>query len=275
MTKTQRPLRILISNDDGIHAEGLKVMERVARELTDDIWIVAPLTEQSGVGHALTYRDPLRLTEVSPRRYTVDGTPADCIILALEKLLKNHLPDLVLSGVNHGENLAESLTHSGTVAAAMEAALYGLPAIAMSLATKEASPIHWESVEHFGPGLIRKLYKNSWPSHTFINVNFPHLPVDQVRGIQTVCHGKRTAPGHMVECIDPRGQPYYWVGILREEKDPPKDTDLWALGQGNIAVTPVNMDMTHYPALKSLNAVMNCQFNKPKRFQEFGEAAEQ
>lgn len=259
-----RPLRILISNDDGIHAEGLEVLERIARQLTDDVWVVAPLTEQSGVGHALTYRDPLRLVEISPRRYTVNGTPADCVILAVEKILKNHLPDLVLSGINHGENLAESLTHSGTVAVAMEATLYDIPAISLSLATKEACPVYWESTEHYGPSLIRTLLDNSWPSHTFMNVNFPHLPVDKIRGIQAVKQGKRDTPSHMVECLDPRGQPYYWVGILREEENPVKESDIWALQQGNITVTPVHMDMTHYAILDNLNAKVLSHFNKSK-----------
>jgi 5'-nucleotidase len=256
-----RPLRILISNDDGIHAEGLKVIERIARKLTDDVWVVAPLTEQSGVGHALTYRDPLRLVEITPRRYTVNGTPADCVILAIEKLLKNHLPDLVLSGINHGENVAESLTHSGTVAVAMEATLYGVPAISLSLATKEASPLYWESPEHFGPDLIRKLLVGIWPPHTFMNVNFPHLPINKIQGIRAVRQGKRSAPSHMVECIDPRGRPYYWVGIMREEENAVKESDIWALQQGNITVTPVHMDMTNYAILKNLNAELSSNFN--------------
>src|SRR5690242_17491341 len=155
--------RILISNDDGIDAPGIKVLEKIARELTDDVWIVAPEMEQSGASHSLTTRRPLRLNEIEPRHYAVDGTPTDCVLLAVKKLLRDRLPDLVLSGVNGGSNVGEDLTYSGTVAAAMEATLLGIPAMALSQDFHDGEPVPWESAETFGPEAIRRLLRFPWP----------------------------------------------------------------------------------------------------------------
>src|SRR5215216_5060147 len=147
--------RILISNDDGIEAPGIQLLEKVARKLTDDVWVVAPELEQSGASHSLTTRRPLRLTEVAPRHYAVDGTPTDCVLLAVKRLLKDQVPHLVLSGINGGSNVGEDLTYSGTVAAAMEATLLGIPAMALSQDYTDGGPVPWQTAEAFGPEVMR------------------------------------------------------------------------------------------------------------------------
>src|SRR5438270_11207486 len=174
--------RILISNDDGIRSPGIQVLEKIGRELSDDVWVVAPEQEQSGASHSLTTRRPLRLTEVAPRRYWVDGTPTDCVLLAVKRLLRDQPPDLVLSGINGGSNVGEDLTYSGTVAAAIEATLLGIPAMALSQDFPEGKAVPWETGEAFAPEVIRKLLRLPWPEHTFFNINFPPVPRSEARG---------------------------------------------------------------------------------------------
>src|SRR3954454_5528186 len=158
--------RILVSNDDGIDAPGIKILEQIARELTDDVWVVAPDQEQSGASHSLTMRRPLRLIERSERHYAVDGTPTYCVLLALQKVMVGRGPDLVLSGINGGSNAGEDLTYSGTVAAAMEATLLGIPAIAFSQHYLDGDPIPWETAARFAPEVLRRLTRLPWPEHT-------------------------------------------------------------------------------------------------------------
>src|SRR6266849_8222245 len=165
--------RILISNDDGIASPGLKVLEAIARDLSDEVWVVAPEQEQSGASHSLTTRRPLRMREVARRRYAVDGTPTDCVLIAVKRLLRDRPPDLVLSGINAGGNVGEDLTYSGTVAAAMEATLLGIPAIALSQHYIDGEPIEWQTAARFAPDAIRRLAPLPWPDHTLININFP------------------------------------------------------------------------------------------------------
>src|SRR3954467_2287997 len=175
----QDKCRILISNDDGIDAPGIQLLEKVARELSNDVWVVAPEMEQSGASHSLTTRRPLRLNEVGERRFAVDGTPTDCVLLALKKLLRDRPPDLVLSGINGGSNVGEDLTYSGTVAAAIEATLLGIPAIALSQDFREGHPIPWDTGEAFAPDMIRRLLKTPWPASTLFNINFPAVPATE------------------------------------------------------------------------------------------------
>src|SRR5229473_1076171 len=156
--------RILISNDDGIASPGLKVLEAIARDLSDEVWVVAPEQEQSGASHSLTTRRPLRMREVARRRYAVDGTPTDCVLIAVKRLLRDRLPDLVLSGINAGSNLGEDLTYSGTVAAAMEATLLGIPAMALSQDYRNGQDIPWQTSEAFAPEVIRRLLRLPWRS---------------------------------------------------------------------------------------------------------------
>lgn len=237
-------MRILLVNDDGIGAPGLLALEEIARSLSDDVWTVAPLHDQSGMGGALTYRDPLRLFHKGEKLYAVNGTPTDCVILALEHLLQDKLPDLVLSGINSGENVAESLAHSGTVNAAMEGAVYGIKSIALSQVTKESSQLDWSVPKAKAAKVITDLLDMGWNANVVMNINFPKCSPDEVKGVYAASQGRRTQLSGTVECIDPRGYPYYWVGVLHEEKFPKEGTDLWALSQNYIAVTPIQLDVT-------------------------------
>lgn len=259
------PLRILITNDDGFNAPGIQILEKIARTITDDVWVVAPAEEQSGKGHALTYRDPLRLKELSDKHYTVDGTPTDCVIIALRKLLKDHLPDFVLSGVNNGENIAESITHSGTIGAAMEATLHGVKAIALSQVSMECYPTDWSVTEAYGETVLKKIISQEWQPNTLLNVNFPLVKKGRVNGIRLVRHGRRSEMGGMVECLDPRGLPYYWVGVLHNEMDPPENTDLWGAINNYVTVTPINMDLTCYKAMAELEEGLTIEFDKDRQ----------
>ena len=174
--------RILIANDDGIHASGIQVLERIAKTLTDDVWVVAPENEQSGAAHSLTIARPLRIRRRDERHFSVDGTPTDAVLLAVNQILKDRKPDLVLSGVNRGGNLGEDVTYSGTVAAAMEGTLLGIRSIALSQVPDPDGPTKWKTAEHFAPGIIKRLWSGTWPPSVLINVNFPDLPVEQVKG---------------------------------------------------------------------------------------------
>src|SRR4029077_13556724 len=183
--------RILISNDDGIGSPGIKVLEKVARELSNDVWVVAPEQEQSGASHSLTTRRPLRLHEVGTQRFMVDGTPTDCVLLAVKRLLRDRPPDLVLSGINGGSNVGEDLTYSGTVAAAMEATLLGIPAMALSQEYRDGRHPPWETGAAFAPEVIRRLWGEPWPDSTLYNINFPAVPPKRVKGFAVTSQGKR------------------------------------------------------------------------------------
>jgi 5'-nucleotidase len=247
--------RILCSNDDGIHAPGFEVMERIARSLSDDVWIVAPETEQSGTGHSLTLRRPLRIRKISEKRYSVDGTPTDCVLLAINQIMKDARPTLVLSGVNRGGNLGEDVTYSGTVAAAMEATVLGVPAIALSQ-VYGGDTVPWDAAEAHAPGLIRTLCDHGWPANTLININFPDRAAADVVGVRASSQGRRKLGDEIVESRDPRGVPYYWIGGMRTEDSTLAGTDLNAVTNGAIAVTPIGMNMTHRPTLTELASLL-------------------
>lgn len=249
-------LRILLCNDDGLHAPGLKVLIRIARRLSDDVWVVAPETEQSAASHALTLHVPLRMRKLSRRRYAVSGTPADCIFLAFNKIMKDDRPTLVLSGVNRGENMGEDVTYSGTIAAAMESTLLGVPAIALSQVYERGGRVPWRTAEHWGPTVIRNLLKAGWPEDVLINVNFPDLPAKAVKGIRVAAQGRHKIGDVLEERIDLRGKPYYWLRDSREDQTATRGSDLDAVTRGFIAVTPLHLDLTHRPTLRNLRRVL-------------------
>ncbi|MFL2771475.1 MAG: 5'/3'-nucleotidase SurE [Rhodospirillaceae bacterium] len=246
--------RILLSNDDGINAPGLAVLERIARDLTDDVWIVAPSEEQSGVGHSLTLRNPLRPTQLKEKKYMIDGTPTDCVLIAIQHIMKDHPPDLVLSGINMGENLGEDVHYSGTIAAALEATLQGVPAIALSQTMKEN--IAWETVDYFAPGLVRSICKASWNQDTLININFPDCGVSKVKGVKVTRQGKHKVGDDLVLREDPRGRPYMWIGAQRARDIQSQDSDLRVVADGYISVTPLNVDLTDVEMLESLSKAL-------------------
>ena len=244
--------RILLTNDDSIHSTGFGVLERIARTLSDDIWVCAPETEQSATSHSLTIHRPLRLRQIDEQRYTADGTPTDCVLLAVNHILKDNRPDLVLSGVNHGRNIAEDVTYSGTIAAAMEAALLGIRAVALSQEFPADGPPVWATAEHWGPEAVRKAISIDWPQGVMVNINFPARQPDSVKGFAVVRHGNNKIGDELMERIDPRGRAYYWVGTMRNDENTPHDTDTHALKQGLIPVTPLYLDLTHHPSIATL-----------------------
>ena len=237
--------RILVTNDDGIQAPGLKVLEKIARQLSKDVWVVAPEVEQSGAGHSLTLRRPLRMRRLGAKRFAVDGTPTDSVLLALKVAMRKHRPTLVLSGVNRGANLGEDMTYSGTIAAAMEATLLGLPAIALSQEVATGEDVHWATPAQIAPGLIRRLVASGWPADVLINVNFPNRPAAAVEGTAVTRQGRRKLGEQIEGRIDTRGEHYYWIGPVRGEDGDPAGTDLEAIRQGKVSVTPLHLDLTH------------------------------
>lgn len=254
--------RVLISNDDGIHAPGLKKLVALVRRLAREVWVVAPESEQSAASHSLTLRRPLRLRKLAPRRYAVDGTPTDCVLLAVNQLMKDKPPDLVLSGINLGGNMGEDTTYSGTIAAAMEATLLGIPAIALSQfvagnGAHDGSPVSWAVAEKFAPEVIAKVLSLPWPRDLLINVNFPAVAPEAVSGIEVTREGRRKIGGYIHEGADPRGRPYFWIGAQRNAKRYAPGTDLEAVRRGAVSVTPLSLDMTHRPSLRRLGKVFS------------------
>jgi 5'-nucleotidase len=264
MSKEESKLRILITNDDGINAPGIQVLEKIANDLTDDVWVVAPELDNSGASHSLTLSDPLRMTEVGKRHYAVRGTPTDCVIMGVRFLLKDKIPDLVLSGVNRGQNLADDITYSGTVAGAIQGTLIGIPSIAMSLVTGPAmtdqgtgEPI-WETPMRHGAKLVRELMKTGWPDGVVLNVNFPDCEPEAVKGMRATVQGLRNPELFRIEDrLDTRGKAYYWIGVERRKAKPPKETDLWAVGCRYISVTPLCLDYTDQPTREAFASVLN------------------
>jgi len=241
-------MRILLTNDDGVHAAGLTVLEQIAAELSDDVTVVAPESDQSGVAHSLSLSDPLRLREISPRHYAVKGTPTDCVIMGVRMIMADKRPDLVLSGVNRGSNVAEDVTYSGTIAGAMEGAMLGIPSIALSQAYGGLSgrpTIEWAAAEAHAAPLIRKVLAAGIPGGGLVNVNFPACPADKVKGVAFTRQGQRNAELMRVEQRrDGRGFPYFWLMFQRGEIRFDEDTDLAALAANQISVTPLRLDLT-------------------------------
>ncbi len=248
-------MRILLTNDDGINAPGLNVLERIARQFSDDVWICAPSEEQSGAGHSLTLTRPVRLHKHAERRFSVSGTPTDALTMGLKKVLPAP-PDLILSGVNRGANLGDDVTYSGTVSAAIEGALAGIRSIAFSqVYSKEGmgDDVSFAAAEEWGPKLLKSLIDAPFAPRTLMNVNFPALAANEVKGIRAVRQGFHDyARGSVVEGTDPRGYRYFWFGLHGIEHTPGHDSDLEAIADGFVSVTPLHLDMTHDPSLAML-----------------------
>jgi 5'-nucleotidase len=263
-------LRILVTNDDGIHAPGLKALEKIARKLSSDVWVVAPEEEQSGSAHSLSLANPLRVRKLSAKKYAVRGTPSDCVLMAVRHIMMEMPPDLVLSGVNRGQNIADDVTYSGTIAAAMEGTQLGIPSIALSQAFGFSghANVKWATAEHFAPEIIKKLVAAGWPEEVLINVNFPDVVPGSVTGIEVTRQGKRDQSLVRVEeRIDARNNPYYWLGFERILSNPPQGTDLRAIYEGRISITPLHMDLTHMRTSKALSDALGslAQPRKPRR----------
>src|SRR5262249_48995532 len=240
--------RILITNDDGIHSEGLDVCVEIARALSDDVWVLAPEFDQSGVSHSLSLNDPLRLREIGERRFAVKGTPTDCVIMGAKHVIKDHPPDLVLSGVNRGRNAGEDVIYSGTVAGAVEGTILGIPSLALSQSYRSRSgqPPHWETAIRFAPDIIRRVLAAGIPRDVLINVNFPDCAPADVKGIAVTSQGRNRQDRLQIDARqDGRGNAYYWIAYVRMRGQPPADgSDISALADNRIAVTPLRLDMT-------------------------------
>ncbi len=237
--------RILITNDDGINAPGLEALIAIARDLGADVWVVAPETNQSGAGHSLSITRPIRVRQLSERKFAVEGTPTDCVLFAASHLLREHPPELVLSGVNRGTNMADDVTYSGTIAGAMEGCLLGIPSIALSQCYSQDHPVKWATAEHHGAEVIRRALSIEWPKEVFLNINFPDVVAASVDGIEVTRQGTRGFGGNIVERIDPRGGAYYWIGYSPTDSELEPGTDIAAIRRGAISVTPLHLDLTH------------------------------
>lgn len=242
-------MRILLTNDDGVHARGLELLERVARQLSDDIWVVAPADEQSGAGHSLTLTQPVRLRRHGERKFSVTGTPTDAVMLALAHVMKDHRPDIILSGINRGANLAEDVTYSGTVSAAMEGSLTGVRSIALSQAYSRegmGDTVPFAAAEAWAVKVLEPLLRDHEDPSVLININFPALAADEVKGIKVCRQGLRDYGRlRIVQRRDPRGYDYFWFGLGPILHTPTHSTDLEAIADGYVTVSPLHMDLTH------------------------------
>jgi 5'-nucleotidase len=252
-------MRILVTNDDGIHSPGLAVAEKIARALSDDVWVVAPENEQSGASHSLTLTAPLRLRRIEARRFAVSGTPTDCVMMACLHILKEQPPELILSGVNWGSNLADDVTYSGTIAGAMEGCALGIPSIALSQCYDEGNrdSIDWSAGEVHGAATVGALVAAGWPAGTLINLNFPGCPADRVKGVAVVPQGRYDLQSTEIEeRTDARQRAYYWIGLRRRKSTPPADSDVGAVYDNRIAVTPLHLNLTEHVALGALRKAL-------------------
>ena len=252
-------MRVLLTNDDGIHARGLALLTACAREVFEEVVVVAPEQEQSGVSQALSLHRPLRLNEHGDERYSVDGTPVDSVFVALAHVLKDRRPDLVLSGINHGPNVGWDVYYSGTVGAAREALIHGIPSVALSLSARPPYP--FEAIAPAVSEILRRVRAAQLPADALLNVNVPPpreeappgwLGIAGVKGVATTTLGKRFYGNEVVHREDPRGRAYFWIGGAWPRIEHVEGTDCQAVRQGWVSVTPLGLDTTVYPALASL-----------------------
>ena len=241
-------MNILISNDDGIHARGLRVLADVLSSL-GEVWVVAPDRERSAASHSLTLNRPLRVTKVGPTWYTVDGTPTDCVALAVMGMIKRKF-DLVASGINLGGNMGDDVTYSGTVSAAFEATLLGVPAFAISVAADRR--VDFTAAGRIAVTLAELIGKNGLPANTLLNVNVPNLRPSEIKGVAITQQGRRHYGDIIVRKVDPRGKAYYWIGGKEPTWEPSEESDYAAVIAGCISVTPLHLDLTNTRALEEL-----------------------
>lgn len=247
--------RILLVNDDGVHSRGIELLEELARQITDDVWVVAPDEEKSGASHSISLSHPVRVRKLGDKRYAVKGTPTDCVVMAVWEIMAETPPSVVISGINHGENLAEDITYSGTAGPAIEAALLGIRSIAMSQVYKFqlGMPPSFDTARHFGPQVLKQLLSCPWEKGSFVNVNFPDAAPEDVTGIRVTTQGQRL-PGSFspIQGRDGRSALYYWIKIEYDIGEPHEATDLAAIRDKAVSVTPLQLDMTSLPFATSL-----------------------
>ncbi|GIU67238.1 5'/3'-nucleotidase SurE [Candidatus Phycosocius spiralis] len=253
-------MRILISNDDGIHAPGLVILEQLAAMLSSDIWVVAPEIERSGASRALTLTEPVRVRALGERRFACSGTPSDCILLGVDELIVGCKPDLILSGVNRGQNIAEDTSVSGTIAAAVQGMQMGIPAIALSQAmnVRAGKDIPWHTALAHGGAVLKQLLATQWRDGVVMNVNFPDCEPEEVTAIEATYQGFRDETIHHIDRRhDLRGNDYFWIGYRTKPSRPPLGSDLLAIDEKRISVTPLQIDMTDPTTLAKLKGVFS------------------
>jgi len=252
------PPRVLIVNDDGIDGYGIQLLEKIVKGFTDDVWVVAPDEERSGAGHSMSLSHPIRVKKLDDRHFAVKGSPTDCALLGINEFLEGKKPDILLSGINAGPNLAEDITYSGTASAAMEGAMLGIPAVALSQMRSYGTPVHWEASEQYLPDIIEKLINMKWTEGTFVNVNVPNVPPEEITGVRVTTQGRRP-PGSFqpVKRIDERHVPYYWIKIAFMEGNCHHGTDLEAIQDKAVSITPLKLDMTDKDLGVQLKAIFH------------------
>ncbi len=255
------PARILLTNDDGINAPGLISLEKIATQLSDDVLVVAPESEQSGASRSITLSKPLRIRQLAERKYAVEGTPADCVLMANRQIL-DAPPDLVLSGVNRGQNIADDVTYSGTIAGAMEGSALGIRSMALSQSYgfdhTDRQSVRWQCAEEHGAAIVRALFATDFDADTVMNINFPDCEPGNVAGTEVTVQGRRDQNLlNILEREDGRGRAYYWLGFRRELSDPPEGTDLRAIYSGRISISPLHLNLTQEKALAGLRDVFD------------------
>ncbi len=257
MSEVSAP-RILIVNDDGIDAPGIVLLEEIARGFSDDIWVVAPEDERSGAGHSMSISHPIRVTKRDERHYAIKGSPTDCVLLGIYEFMGDRRPDLLLSGINRGPNLAEDITYSGTASAAMEGAMLGIPSIALSQIITYQSEIHWATARRFAPDVIARLLTLEWSPGLFVNVNFPNCPPDEVTGIGATRQGMRPEGAFRpVRRVDERHVPYYWIKSGFPDGGHEDGNDLQAALDRKVSVTPLQINMTAEHRLSSIASLFD------------------
>jgi 5'-nucleotidase len=252
-TPARRFARLLLTNDDGIDAPGLRALEAVARELADDVWIVAPDHDQSGTSHSLSLHSPLRVAVKGERRFSVSGTPGDCVIMAVRHLMGEAKPDLILSGINRGANLGVETVFSGTVGAAMMGLLLGFPAMALSQAFSDRDAVRWETARALAPAVITRFAGGDWSRKAVLNINFPDRPAEEAGPVTITTQGAgRLGDVKVITGIDPRRIDYHWLSLQRAGRPDVADSESIAIDSGRIAVTPLQFERTHPEVLAAL-----------------------
>ena len=239
---------ILVTNDDGVHSPGLIALFKAMKEI-GDAYVVAPDRERSAVGHSLTLHRPLKVEQMRDHVYSINGTPTDAVVVGVSKILPQR-PDIVVSGINRGGNLGDDITYSGTVSAAIEGTILNIPSFAIS--THGEKNFHFETAASFAVTITRYITEHPMPYDTFLNVNVPNLPRGLVKGIRLTRQGKRIYDNSIQEVFSPRGEQYYWIGGGVPYWEHAEDTDIHAIEEGYVSVTPIHLDLTNYTALKIL-----------------------
>lgn len=245
-------MHFLVSNDDGVNATGIKALAQTLSEL-GEVTVYAPNRDRSGASNSLTLDGPIRIQKVSENRYSVSGTPTDCVHMALTGLMEKE-PDMVISGINNAANLGDDVLYSGTVAAAIEGRYLGLPAIAFSLVTKhgENKNRYFDTAQYYIKKIVKNLEKNPLPQDTILNINIPNLPIEEIKGVQVTRFGNRHKAENTVQDKDPRGRKIFWIGAAGPEADAGKGTDFYAVKNGYVSITPMQVDMTRHSDIESL-----------------------